>query len=536
MRGAAAGARMLAVFIAALALNLSTAAPTVVEGDGAELQTVAILGGVAHPTGYPTWTLWARPFAALWPGEPARRVTASSAVAGAAAPVVVMAILRRLGAAPVVELAGALLVAAGVTVRWSSIYPEVYALASLLFLLALERTIHASHRPTARAVLIAATLLSLAVTGHFLFAPAAAVLGVFLLLRGEGVGLARRAGAIGLGVLGGLAPYLYTAWADSRGLPMNYLRLVVEPGANMFGLTPETFDSTWERIRWLVLGAETRLFPYYQHPRLMALNASDALAHEFLFDAGPLALVLAPLGAWSLWRGRAGLCATLVASAAASFLFAVSIADGRQLLPFLLPCTLVLTILAAIGVGRVASIRHRPAAGALAFAIAVTAALLPHAIRARARNEPIGPRRWVHHVEGGPELKGFWPRLDREWQPRRTGERALEMIPEGALVIGRWRELMTLYYLRDVEGRRLDLTFDPVYRGHEPRYDSWQRAHDLRERPFALLGRSPEVEPYLTRRDSMTVTPRLTLYVQREPMRGLRPMPLDRVGSTPRRQ
>lgn len=182
----AAKARMLAVFATALALNLSTAAPSVMEGDGAELQTIAALGGVAHPTGYPTWTLCGRLFAMAWPGEPARRVTALSAVAGAAALVVLMRNLGLLGAAPAVALAGVALVAAGVTFRWASIYPEVYALAALLFLVALERVIAASRRPTTGRILLAAAALSLSATAHFLFAPAAAALGLFLLLRGGG--------------------------------------------------------------------------------------------------------------------------------------------------------------------------------------------------------------------------------------------------------------------------------------------------------------------------------------------------------------
>ena len=75
--------------------------------------------------------------------------------------------------------------------------------------------------------------------------------------------------------------------------------------------------------------------------------------------------------------------------------------------------------------------------------------------------------------------------------------------------------------MRDVEGRRRDLTLDPVYRGHELRYARWQATHDLRRRPFVLLGRSREVEGYLGTLDSTAITPRLTMYVSREPMRGL---------------
>lgn len=332
--------------------------------------------------------------------------------------------------------------------------------------------------------------------------------------------LTRRAAALAAGSVAGFLPYMYTAWADAAGLPMNYLRLVVEPG--MFGLTPGSFDSPWERIGWLVFGAETRLFPFYLHPRLFVLNASDAIAGQFLFDAGPAALILAPLGARALWRRHAGVTGVALLITATSFLFAASISQGRMQLPFLLPAAIVVGSLSAFGAGRLASaLVAGRAAGVLAILIASTATFIPHAIRVYAQDHPIGPRRWHFEVEGGPALRGLLPRLDGASESRRIGERALDLIPPGALVIGRWRELMTLYYLREVEGRRRDLTLDPVYRGHESRYARWQSEHDPSEHPFALLGRSPEVEPYLATLDSVAVTPRLMLYIQRGPMRGL---------------
>ena len=58
-----------------LAVNLLTAAPDLVDGDGAELQTLAILGGIPHPSGYPTWALIARVFGAAWPSAAAFRAT-----------------------------------------------------------------------------------------------------------------------------------------------------------------------------------------------------------------------------------------------------------------------------------------------------------------------------------------------------------------------------------------------------------------------------------------------------------------------------
>lgn len=518
--------RLLVVFGAALAINLATAAPTVMEGDGAELQTVGILGGVAHPPGYPTWTVCARFFATVWPGEPARRITALSCVAGAGALVAFLCLLERLGAPFGVALVGVILAGAGITFRWSSIYPEVYSVATLLLIVATERCVAALQRPSNRATLVATVLLTLAFTGYFAFAPAIFVLGAALLIHGprDPQAFMGRAAMILAGIALGLTPFLYTAWADAAGVGMNYLRLVVDPEAGMFGLNPSTFDNGWERISWLVLGnSQERIVQFYAHPRLFLLNASDALAQVFLFDAGPAALILAPLGLFTIARRARWSSVMLIAVGVLSFLFTTALVYGRLLLPFLIPLTLVTAMLSAFGAGAIADRLWRRPRGRLAITllIALVAAALPHAIRVGANASPIGPRAWRFEVEGGPALRGPLPRLDQERGPRETGERALELIPTGAFVIGRWTQLMTLYYLRDVEGRRRDLEFDPVYRGHELRYARWQSTHDVRERPFVLLGRSPEVEAYLGALDSVSITPRLSLYVQRGPMRGL---------------
>jgi hypothetical protein len=194
---------------------------------------------------------------------------------------------------------------------------------------------------------------------------------------------------------------------------------------------------------------------------------------------------------------------------------------GRLLLPFLVPLTLTLAIVSAFGAGALGErLTRGRATAAAALVIALVAAALPHLIRMRADQQPIGPKGWHFLVEGGPAVRG-WPNFTHQREPRETGERALAAMPESAFVIGRWRELMTLYYLRDVEGKRRDLTFDPVYHGHEPRYARWQQTHDLHQRPFVLLGRMPGLEPYLGARDSMRLTENLTLSVLREPMRGL---------------
>src|SRR5947209_3952032 len=58
------GARAIAVLLglAALAVYTRTLCPTVAAGDSGELTAAASLGGVAHPPGYPIWTMLARLF------------------------------------------------------------------------------------------------------------------------------------------------------------------------------------------------------------------------------------------------------------------------------------------------------------------------------------------------------------------------------------------------------------------------------------------------------------------------------------------
>jgi hypothetical protein len=95
------------VFLLALAVNLLTAAPTVLEGDGAELQATALLGGVPHPSGYPSFVLLGQLFGRLLPGDPAFRITAMCAAFGAATLVVFVLLSLELGASLGAAVAGA---------------------------------------------------------------------------------------------------------------------------------------------------------------------------------------------------------------------------------------------------------------------------------------------------------------------------------------------------------------------------------------------------------------------------------------------
>lgn len=85
---AAVFAIALGVYLATLPAGLTWAHDS---ADGGDLVAAALVTGVAHPTGYPTFTLLARLFAALPWGSPAWRVALLSACCGALAAALVTA-------------------------------------------------------------------------------------------------------------------------------------------------------------------------------------------------------------------------------------------------------------------------------------------------------------------------------------------------------------------------------------------------------------------------------------------------------------
>ncbi|MEA3340877.1 MAG: DUF2723 domain-containing protein, partial [Chloroflexota bacterium] len=100
-------------FAIALLAYVATAAPGLLPADAGEFQLTAALLGVAHPPGYPLYTILGHLFIRLLPiGAPAYRLNLMSAVLAAGTLVLLARATRlwagQLGASPVVALAGGL--------------------------------------------------------------------------------------------------------------------------------------------------------------------------------------------------------------------------------------------------------------------------------------------------------------------------------------------------------------------------------------------------------------------------------------------
>ncbi|HEX6851467.1 MAG TPA: DUF2723 domain-containing protein [Candidatus Polarisedimenticolaceae bacterium] len=170
--------------VGAFAIYAATACRTLPFGDAGELVVAASCLGVAHPPGYPLWTMLARGALAAPIGEPAFRVAILSACCAALAVSVLAAGLRRATGSPAAALGGAAALAFGATFWGAATTAEVYALHVLLLLGFLGAAWRLGTAPTATerawAVFAAGGALGLGLSHHptiVLAVPAAVVLG-----------------------------------------------------------------------------------------------------------------------------------------------------------------------------------------------------------------------------------------------------------------------------------------------------------------------------------------------------------------------
>lgn len=226
MTGRVAGALLAGVVT--LALYASTLCPTVPAGDSGELITVCHTLGVAHPPGYPLFTLLGAAADRVLPfGEPATRVNALGAFVAACGAALVFALARRASGRAWPAAAGAAVSALSVVTWRHASGAEVFGLnvalnvGAVLAVLALDDALSARRSAGRRAALVG-LLFGLGMSNHHTTALVAAsclvAFVVRLATRRYALGDALRAvGAATLGGLAGLLPYLYLPWAAARG-------------------------------------------------------------------------------------------------------------------------------------------------------------------------------------------------------------------------------------------------------------------------------------------------------------------------------
>jgi hypothetical protein len=198
------------VALAGLAAYVWLAPAHIVDGDNAELATLGVAGGVAHPTGYPAYLLWLRAMSWLPGSTPAHTTAIATAILAAIQLFVLHAACRAWGARPTAATFAVAIYAVGpVAMRYSS-EAEVFAwnqlvVATVLYLAARGGPLRGGWRTAALGL---AAGLGLADHMTCVLVAPVGLLGAIRGVREAGRG--GRAAAAGVAALAlGLTPYAY---------------------------------------------------------------------------------------------------------------------------------------------------------------------------------------------------------------------------------------------------------------------------------------------------------------------------------------
>jgi len=412
-----AGAAGLAAGAAALALYVATLAPSLVEGDNAELVVAVHTLGVPHPTGYPLLVLVGKLLESLLPlGSVALRVNLVGALFGAgAAGVLAWAAARTSGRAWVGLVAG-LLVACGRGLWGQSVSFEVYSLNALLVALVVAALAGWEASRSRRAAYLVALAAGLALTHHrtavfFAFPAWALCLGM---MRKQGAGFAVR---MALAAAAPLALYLALFPLSWRHPPLDW------------GAVGAGWGNWWDHVRGGQYLAEAWARPLPEAGRL-ALGHWRGLVGQLTWAGPALALV----GLAGLRRRPIGALGALGFALTLAWAYRYRVSDA---LVFAVPAEMMLAWWLALGLGA--------AAGYLGRLRARWAAVLPAlAVAALAANA----------------LLANWAAVDKRgnWWTYRNQALMLESLPRGALYLTDGDTAAgAMLYLQAVEGRRPDV-------------------------------------------------------------------------------
>jgi len=439
---------LLLVFAGSLILYVSTLAPTVVTvfDDSPEFQLVCHLLGVAHPTGYPLYTLLGKFFTLLPLGDIAYRINFMSAFFAALTAGFLSLLVCELTGR---RLAGALaaLALAISPVFWSqATIAEVYPLFMFLLVLILWLLTRweSASQSGERWLLALAAMCGLALTHHrmvALFAPGIAIVLFLAWKRWPGTATGEEERRVAWPkwwhlLLAGLIPLsLYL-----------YIPLIGARVGSLDGAYQNTIAGFFRHVLALDYGAfftdnplaQSRDFSYYV----------DALVQQF----GLVGTLVGLVGLLLPWRRRRIWIGTLVSlSICALFAMLYQVADIEV---FLLPLFLLWAMGIGMALGKMQNLARR--CERLAWV--------------REANIIAGVAALIFVIQPVAVAVAEWPAMDRseDWG---VSDAALDILaqplPEHATIIGILGETTVLRYLQETKNVRSDVELIPADREPE---------------------------------------------------------------------
>ncbi len=438
------------VMAAAGGLYLLTLSPGLLPADNGEFQLVAARLGVAHPPGFPLYTLLAHLMTRLPIGATAAyRVNVLSVLSSTAVLLLVYVTVhdltqRHLAAATAVIALGT------ATTFWSQATTanirSLTALFTALALWALVRFYQTATRqkPTNKDhwLVVLALALSLGITHHLSLAFMG---GVFLItvvvIDPSLVRTPHRWGRPLLAALAGLLPLLY---------------LPLRAGADVRGASEQLATPAGFLRHFLGLGFQGDFF-YFIDPLVLSLRLG-VMGNVMTFQFSPWLLLGMGIGlALLFWREwKLGL---LLGGAFALHTLVTAMYRAPQTVEYMLPAYIPAVLCLGYGVGQLAPMMTTQRVGWLRPLALLFAALMFTATLHQ------GWQRWP----------SYW-QLHLAEDANDYAQGLLTAAPPDAIILANWHWVTPLWYLQEVAGQRPDITVRYVAPGAEPYGQTWAQA------------------------------------------------------------
>ncbi len=432
-----------------LGLYIATLAPTVLPADSGEFQLVSHVLGIAHPPGYPLYTLLGKLFTLLPVGDIARRVNLFAAVCGALTVSVVAHTVRRTSRSSLAALIAGASLALSTTFWAQSTTANIRSLTALLTALCIDALLRWGEEQSSRALVSFGVLYGLGAGHHASVALLGLPFVAYILAREPNLPLQPRRWAPAAAALAASSlVLLYLPLRSLMGAPFDS-----EPIRSLSGFLNHV----------LALGFRGDLFAFQSLPELSTRLRIwiDIIVLQFGFWL-PVAM---GLSVFPLASHRKHVLLLLAGVWAVNTLAAITY-RAPQTVEYLIPSYVALALLLGCGLGLLLRApRVERVAQALSIMLLLAAA-------------------W-NGFHNYPSFRA----LHTEITERAYAEALLFDAPPNSLILANWHHATPLWYLQQVEGHRPDVQVDYVYpEGATPNEQVWLRriGEAIAERPVLV--------------------------------------------------
>lgn len=463
----------LLVFFVVYITYLLTVYPTVQTEDSGELIVSALAPDVAHPPGYPLYTIVGKLFATVVPfGNPAWRINIMSAFFGAATAHLIYTLIKKRTKNDLIAFGMSLFYAFSNIIWGQSNRAEVYTLNTFLIALCIYWLMRwheeKKEKKTDRWLFLTALTFGLGVSNHHLMLLAAPAMGLYVMIKNWRTLLSPKSVLVSLTLLFmGLSMYLYIpirtylapydnpAYIDHSGLYtwdkfMGFVNRKIYGGTVNISTDQATQEASVEHLPAWLISIKDFLMDY--GGRLVDYNAKGLMPLLKIVFAEYYYLPLFFLipGMYHLFKKdkkwAAFLILLLLCYTTVLLVFTPIDSDTGDYVafstePFMMPALMMLSLLMAEGVAWLQEgITHKKASLLLGVAC-----LLP---------------------AGFALQKNFLPNNEsRNYLAYDFNRLALESLPPNAYMLSIGRDNMTfpLYYLRKIENIRPDIDLEIYY-------------------------------------------------------------------------